>query len=184
MDRMTGQIQSVLVLGGARSGKSRYAQTLGEQSAKKRVFIATAQAGDSEMAARIAAHKAERDRGWHVVEAPFLLDAALRQTAAPDTVVLVDCLTLWLSNLMLASCDVAADSFRLAETISLLPGPAIFVSNEVGAGIVPDNRLARDFRDGQGRLNRLVAAACDTVVLVAAGLPLTLKPSTHKAPIL
>lgn len=179
---MASEIRSLLVLGGARSGKSRYAQTLAEQSAKKRVFIATAQPGDGEMAARIATHKAERNAEWRTVEAPLLLDAVLHQTAAPDTIVLVDCLTLWLSNLMFASCDVAVETFRLSETISRLPGPAVFVSNEVGAGIVPDNRLARDFRDAQGRLNRLVAAACDMVVLIAAGLPLTLKPSTHNAP--
>jgi adenosylcobinamide kinase / adenosylcobinamide-phosphate guanylyltransferase len=179
---MTGEIRSLLVLGGARSGKSRYAQILAERSDKKRVFIATAQSGDGEMAARIAAHKADRDAAWRTIEAPLLLSAALRDAAAPDTIVLVDCLTLWLSNLMFASCDVEIESSRLAETIGRLSGPVIFVSNEVGAGIVPDNRLARDFRDAQGRLNQRAAAACDMVVLVAAGLPLTLKPSAHKAP--
>ncbi len=92
---------------------------------------------------------------------------------------LVDCLTLWLSNLMFASCDVAAETIRLGKTIHSLPGPVVFVSNEVGAGIVPDNGLAREFRDAQGRLNQITAAACDMVVLVAAGLPVTLKPSTQ-----
>lgn len=179
---MAGEIHSLLVLGGARSGKSRYAQALAEQSGKKRVLIATAQPGDGEMAARIAAHRAERDAEWRTIEAPLLLSAALREATAPDTIVLVDCLTLWLSNLMFASCDVSNESLRLAETISRLPGPAVFVSNEVGTGIVPDNRLARDFRDAQGRLNQIVAAACNMVVLVAAGLPLTLKPSAHNVP--
>ena len=140
---MTGEIRSLLVLGGARSGKSRYAQSVVEQSGKTRIFIATAQPGDGEMAARIATHKAERGPDWRTIEAPLLLDAALRQAAAADTIVLVDCLTLWLSNLMFASCDVAAESLRLTETIRSLPGPAVFVSNEVGTGIVPDNRLAR-----------------------------------------
>lgn len=179
---MTGEIRSLLVLGGARSGKSRYAQSVVEQSGKTRVFIATAQPGDGEMAARIATHKAERGPDWRTIEAPLLLDAALRQAAAADTIVLVDCLTLWLSNLMFASCDMAAESLRLTETIRSLPGPAVFVSNEVGTGIVPDNRLAREFRDAQGRLNQIVAAACDMVVFVAAGLPLTLKPGGHTAP--
>ncbi len=179
---MAGEIRSLLVLGGARSGKSRYAQTLVEQSGKTHVFIATAQPGDGEMAARIAAHKDERGAHWRTVEAPLLLDAALRQVAAPDTIVLVDCLTLWLSNLMFASCDVVSESLRLTETIRSLPGPAVFVSNEVGTGIVPDNRLAREFRDAQGRLNQITAAVCDMVVFVAAGLPLTLKPGSHNAP--
>ena len=179
---MADQIRSLLVLGGARSGKSRYAQNLAEQSGKQRVFIATAEAGDAEMTKRIGLHRAERGAAWRTVEAPLALAEALAQAASPDTIVLVDCLTLWLSNLMLAGRDVVVESRRLAGAITALTGPAIFVSNEVGAGIVPDNRLARDFRDAQGRLNQIIAAACDSAVLVAAGLPLTLKPSPHKAP--
>jgi adenosylcobinamide kinase/adenosylcobinamide-phosphate guanylyltransferase len=179
---MTGEIRSLLVLGGARSGKSRYAQSVAERSGKKRVFIATAEAGDAEMAGRIAAHKAERGAEWRVLEAPLALAEALAETAAPDTILLVDCLTLWLTNLILAGRDAAAESQRLAAVIETLAGPAIFVSNEVGAGIVPDNRLAREFRDAQGRLNQRVAGACAGVVFVAAGLPLTLKPHQHNAP--
>ncbi|MEW6437534.1 MAG: bifunctional adenosylcobinamide kinase/adenosylcobinamide-phosphate guanylyltransferase [Pseudomonadota bacterium] len=179
---MAGEIRSLLVLGGARSGKSRYAQSLAEQSGKTCVLIATAEAGDAEMAKRIALHKAERGPAWRTLEAPLALAEALAQVAAPQTIVLVDCLTLWLSNLMLAGRDAAAETQHLAEVIPALAGHAIFVSNEVGAGIVPENRLAREFRDAQGRLNQRVAAACESVVLVAAGLPLTLKPGQHIAP--
>jgi adenosylcobinamide kinase / adenosylcobinamide-phosphate guanylyltransferase len=179
---MAGEIRSLLVLGGARSGKSRYAQSLAEQSGKTCVLIATAEAGDAEMAKRIALHKAERGPAWRTLEAPLALADALVQVAAPETIVLVDCLTLWLTNLMLAGRDAAAETQRLAAVIPVLGGPAIFVSNEVGTGIVPENRLAREFRDAQGRLNQRVAAACESVVLVAAGLPLTLKPGQHIAP--
>ncbi len=179
---MAGEIRSLLVLGGARSGKSRYAQGLAEQSGKRRILIATAEAGDTEMAKRIALHQAARGAEWRTLEAPLALAEALIAVAAAETIVLVDCLTLWLTNLMLAGRDVAAESQRLAALIPALAGPAIFVSNEVGAGIVPDNRLAREFRDAQGRLNQSVAAACEGVVFVAAGLPLTLKPGQHIAP--
>ena len=106
------------------------------------------------MAARIAAHKGERGADWRTIEAPLLLDAALRQVSAPDTIVLVDCLTLWLSNLMFASCDVASESLRLTEMIGSLPGPAVFVSNEVGTGVVPDNRLAGNFATRRGGSTR------------------------------
>ncbi len=177
-------IRSLLVIGGARSGKSRYAQTAAERSGKKPVLIATGEAKDAEMAARIAAHQAERGAHWHTIEAPLALGEALKAAAAPGTIVLVDCLTLWLSNLTLAGGDAAAEGQHLADVIATLAGAVIFVSNEVGSGIVPDNILARQFQDAQGRLNQTIAAACDSVVLVAAGLPLTLKPSTHSALIL
>ncbi len=179
---MTGEIRSLLVLGGARSGKSRYAQSVAERSGKKRVFIATAEAGDAEMAGRIAAHKAERGPEWRTLEAPLALAEALAETTAPDTILLVDCLTLWLTNLILGGRDAEAESQRLAAGIAALAGPAIFVSNEVGGGIVPNNQLARAFRDAQGRLNQRVTEACDSVVLVAAGLPLVLKPHQYNAP--
>ncbi len=170
-------IRALLVIGGARSGKSRYAQTAAERSGKKPVLIATGEAKDAEMAARIAAHQAERGAHWRTIEAPLALGEALKASAAPGTIVLVDCLTLWLSNLMLADGDAAAEGQRLADVIAALAGPAIFVSNEVGSGIVPDNVLARRFQDAQGRLNQTIAAACDAAVLVAAGLPLILKPA-------
>jgi adenosylcobinamide kinase / adenosylcobinamide-phosphate guanylyltransferase len=169
-------IHSLFVLGAARSGKSRYAQVLAERSRLKATLIATADAGDHEMAARIFAHRAERGPLWHTVEAPLELAEALTSFARSDTIVLLDCLTLWLSNLILNDCDVEAASQRLTKLIPRLLGPTIFVSNEVGGGGVPGNKLARQFQSAQGRLNQAVAAACDSVVLVAAGLPLALKP--------
>jgi adenosylcobinamide kinase/adenosylcobinamide-phosphate guanylyltransferase len=176
---MAGRIGSLLVLGGARSGKSRYAQGLAERAGRRRIYMATAEAGDAEMAARIAAHQSVRGPDWQTVEAPVDLVGALGKAAASDAIVLVDCLTLWLSNLLLAGRDAQAEGQRLAASIGGLAGPVIFVSNEVGAGIVPDNALARRFRDAQGALNQSVAAACDAVVLVTAGLPLTLKPGGY-----
>lgn len=166
-----------LVLGGARGGKSSHAEALVRDSgAAAAVYIATAEAGDAEMSARIEDHRARRPRGWITVEAPLELAAALRANAAPARPILVDCLTLWLSNLMHAGRDVAAETEGLVEALAgPLPCPAVLVSNEVGLGIVPDNALARAFRDQAGRLNQRIAAAADRVVFVAAGLPLLLK---------
>jgi adenosylcobinamide kinase / adenosylcobinamide-phosphate guanylyltransferase len=169
---------SLLIVGAARSGKSSYAQRLAEKSGKQPVLIATAEAYDAEMAARIDVHKAERSSQWRVVEEPRALVAALRGVAAPEAVIVVDCVTLWLSNVLLAGGDCDAEGDLLAQHIGALGGSVIFVSNEVGAGIVPDNALSRSFRDAQGRLNQKLAAACDSVVLVAAGLPLMLKPAS------
>ena len=174
---MTVAARTVLVLGGARSGKSAYAQGLAEAAAAERLYLATAEAHDGEMAARIARHRADRGPGWATREEPISLIEALREEARPGRVVLVDCLTLWLSNLMLAGRDAEAEAARLAASLAALTGPVVFVSNEVGSGIVPDNPLGRAFRDAQGRANRLVAAACDAVVLVTAGLPRLLKPA-------
>ena len=168
--------RSLLVLGGARSGKSAYAQSLSEAAAPERLYLATAEAGDAEMAARIQRHREERGAGWTTREEPLALAEALGAEARPGRVVLVDCLTLWLSNLMLAGRDVEAEIARLAEAIKALQGPTAIVSNEVGLGLVPETRLGREFRDAQGRANREVARACDAVVLVAAGLPRLLKP--------
>ena len=168
--------RSVLVLGGARSGKSAYAKSLSEAAAPQRLYLATAEAGDAEMAARIQRHREERRAGWTTREEPLALVEALSAEARPGRIVLVDCLTLWLSNLMLAGRNVEAEIARLAEAILALKGPAAIVSNEVGLGLVPDTRLGREFRDAQGRANREVARACDAVVLVAAGLPRLLKP--------
>jgi adenosylcobinamide kinase/adenosylcobinamide-phosphate guanylyltransferase len=173
--------RSLLVLGGARSGKSAYAQRLAEGAAAERLYLATAEAGDAEMAARIARHQAERSDGWTTREEPLALAEALGAEARPGRVVLVDCLTLWISNLMFAGRGVEAEIARLTQAISALEGPGVIVSNEVGLGLVPETKLGRDFRDAQGRANREVARACDAVVLVAAGLPTLIKPTPPPA---
>ncbi len=161
------------VLGGARSGKSRYAEGLFTAAPGPWTYIATAQAFDPEMRARIAQHRGERVPGWHTIEAPVEMPAALaRAGAAP---VLVDCLTLWLSNLMLGSLDLPAAVAALLAALDGRTAPTVLVSNEVGLGIVPDNALARAFRDEAGRLHQQVAARVDRVVLVVAGLPLMVK---------
>ena len=169
--------RSALVLGGARSGKSAYAQRLAEAAASERLYLATAEAGDAEMAARIARHRADRAQGWTTLEEPLALAEALAAEARPGRALMVDCLTLWLSNLMLAGREVEGETARLTQAIGALQGPAVFVSNEIGLGVVPDNALARAFRDAQGRLNREIALACEAVVLVAAGLPTLIKPA-------
>jgi len=171
---MTGT--RLFVLGGARSGKSRYAQARAEMLAGRHHFVATAEAFDDEMRRRIAQHQADRDARWQTVEAPRDLPAVLGALNAPGAVVLVDCLTLWLSNLMLVDADLAKAEAELSRIINMFTGHIILVSNEVGLGIVPDNALARRFRDAAGRLNQAVAAAATEVVLLTAGLPLTLKP--------
>jgi len=166
--------RATLVLGGARSGKSRFAESLVEGHAGPRVYLATAEAGDAEMAARIRRHRARRGAGWTTIEAPLELPRAL--AAAPgDAAILVDCLTLWLSNLMAAARDVERETQALLEVLPRRASPVVFVSNEVGLGIVPDNALARAFRDHAGRLHQTVAAAADRVYFVAAGLPLLMK---------
>lgn len=163
-----------LVLGGARSGKSRFAENLVAGSGLRPVLIATAEAGDAEMAARIAAHRARRGPGWTTVEEPLELAGALAAVAAGEAA-LVDCLTLWLANLMAAGRDVDAARRELASALPGLAAPAVLVSNEVGQGIVPDNALARRFRDAAGLLHQDVAAAADRVWFVVAGLPQRLK---------
>lgn len=169
-------VRNLLLIGGARSGKSRFGQDQAEQSGKTPVLIATATAGDAEMAARIAAHRAARGDCWRVVEEQLALVAVLMKEAAPDKVIVVDCLTLWLSNLMFAGWDLDVECKRLQDAINEFAGPVIYISNEVGSGIVPATDLGRRFRDAQGRLNQMVARACDAVVLIIAGIPLTLKP--------
>lgn len=164
-----------LVLGGARSGKSRYAEGLAEGSGARCVYLATASAGDAEMGERIAHHRWRRGERWRTHEEPLALAATLEAVAEPGAVVLVDCLTLWLSNVMLGDLDVKKECGQLIAALSRLRGPVILVSNEVGLGIVPDNALARHFRDEAGRLNQAVAAAAQQVVFLAAGLPLVLK---------
>lgn len=167
-----------LILGGARSGKSRYAQTLAESQPGPCVYLATAEVRDDEMADRVDSHQRDRGTRWTTHEEPVDLITALRSAATPDGVVLVDCLTLWLSNLMERDRDIANEAAALMDALPGLGGPVIFVSNEVGQGIVPDNALARRFRDEAGRLHQAVAAAAQRVDFVAAGLPLTLKDTT------
>lgn len=163
-----------LVLGGASSGKSAHAETLVAASGLRQIYVATAQAFDAEMRAKIAAHRAARGAGWQTIEEPVDLPAALARAAAGDAV-LIDCATLWLTNLILAEADVDAAHERLVAAIDACPAPVVIVSNEVGAGIVPDNALARRFRSAQGRLNQTLAARAEHVVAVMAGLPLVLK---------
>jgi len=167
---------SLFVLGGARSGKSRYAQARAEAAGANPVFVATAEAFDDEMRERIARHRADRDMRWTTVEAPRELPAAIDAVNGEGAVVLVDCLTLWVSNLLLADANIARAGQQLRDAIGRFEGTLILVANEVGLGIVPDNALARAFRDAAGQLNQSVAATAAEVVLVTAGLPLTLKP--------
>jgi adenosylcobinamide kinase/adenosylcobinamide-phosphate guanylyltransferase len=162
-----------LVLGGARSGKSHFAEALVTALPAPWTYIATAEAFDAEMTARIAEHRARRGSGWHTVDAPRDLPAAIR--AAPARPLLVDCLTLWLSNLMLAEANMAAATAALLAALDARRAPMVLVSNEVGSGIVPATPLGRRFRDAQGRLNQAIAGAADQAVLVVAGLPLRLK---------
>ena len=164
-----------LVLGGARSGKSGYAQRLAEAGAGRLVYVATGEAGDGEMAARIARHQADRGPRWATLEVPLALPEIVAAEAGPAACLLVDCLTLWTSNLMFAEADVEGATERLCAALAVAAGPVILVANEVGLGIVPDNALARRFRDAAGRINQRVAAAADNVWFVAAGLPLRLK---------
>lgn len=186
--RMTDKALSTLVLGGARSGKSAHAERLAAASGKQVVYIATAQAHDAEMAARIALHQQQRPVDWITVQQPVLLAAALTEWCSPQRVVLVDCLTLWLSNLLFSEDRVYPEIGRidapacvevqrglLFDALAHAAGEVILVSNEVGMGIVPQGALARWFVDEAGRLNQAVAARCERALWVVAGLPLALK---------
>ena len=168
-------IRTTLVLGGARSGKSRFAQGLAEQQAGRLLYVATAAAHDSEMAERIARHRQDRGGRWETVEEQIDLAGVLDRHGREGNVLLVDCLTLWLSNLMLAERDLDAAADALAAALVRQEGQVILVSNEVGSGIVPETPLGRAFRDEAGRLNQTIAAKADRVALVVAGLPLWLK---------
>lgn len=166
---------STLVLGGARSGKSRFAEELVLGSRLRPVYVATASAGDEEMAARIEEHRRRRGEHWLTIEEPVNLAAVLGELARADTAVLVDCLTLWLTNLIVRGIDVGSEAEELSGIIPALAGPVVFVSNEVGLGLVPDNEMGRAFRDHAGRLNQTIAERSAQVYFVAAGLPLALK---------
>jgi adenosylcobinamide kinase/adenosylcobinamide-phosphate guanylyltransferase len=164
-----------LVLGGARSGKSRHAQAAAESLNGELIFIATAQAFDDEMTAKIARHRAERGARWRTVEAPLELAEAIEAEKKGGAVMLIDCLTLWASNLLLSEEDPQSRVAKFLAAIASSPARIILVSNEVGMGIVPDNALARQFRDLAGDINQRVAAAVENVDLAVAGLTLRLK---------
>ena len=164
-----------LILGGAKSGKSRYAETLIERAGGG-VYLATAQAFDGEMTARIRDHQDRRNPAlWQTEEEPLALADALLRLQHTQKPILVDCLTLWLSNLLLAQKEPEAEFAALEAALNLLTRPVVMVSNEVGFGIVPDNALARVFRDHAGCLHQRIAARADRVELVVAGYPVTVK---------
>ena len=173
-------IETTLVLGGARSGKSQHAEALVEASGLEKIYVATGRAGDGEMAERIALHRERRGPDWQTIEEPLDLAGILAGEARKGRVLLVDCLTLWLTNVMLEERDVEAETVALARSIEGLAGPAVFVSNEVGLGLVPETPLGREFRDWQGGLNQTVARSAPHVIFVAAGLPLTLKDNRNQ----
>ena len=163
------------IFGGARSGKSSYAESLAPPQGDL-WYIATAQALDKEMKERIATHQRSRSGRWHLVEAPLNLIETLQETAQPGRFILIDCITLWLANMLIAEKDCAAEVARLLPVVQQSPARLVIVSNEVGLSIVPDNPMSRKFRDEQGRANQKIAAICEEVIFIAAGLPLRLKP--------
>ena len=164
-----------LVLGGARSGKSTFAQQTAEGSRPKQIFVATAEALDEEMMARIERHVSDRGESWITIEAPLELADAIQANCNDECAVVVDCLTLWLSNILHKNLDIDTEVKRLVGEVATIETPLILVSNEVGMGIVPVSELGRVFRDAQGLLNRALAEVVDRVDFIAAGLPLRLK---------
>ena len=164
-----------LVLGGARSGKSRHAEALVTAGPPPWRYVATAQAWDDEMRQRIALHCERRSEGWITEDAPLELPATLRELGRETAPILVDCLTLWLTNVMLAERDLAGCRAELLDALTASVAPVVLVSNEVGLGIVPDNALARRFRDEAGLLHQQLAAKADRVLFIVAGLPMTVK---------
>ena len=167
----------IFVLGGARSGKSAFAEklTLDQSKTSKCIYLATSQIWDEEMRARVDLHKDRRGSEWETIEAPLALAETLLEQSQKGVPILVDCLTLWLTNLMMDERDITAECDGLIKAISTINTPIIFVSNEVGQGIVPDNKMARDFRDHAGILHQKLASAVDQVYFVTAGLPSKLK---------
>ena len=183
-------MSTTIVLGGARSGKSAHAEALASATGRDVVYVATARPGDGEMAQRIAHHRASRPVHWTTVEETVHLGAAITHWAAPSRVVLVDCLTLWLSNVLFSSAGTYPDTGpvtlpelfhterrALLDAIANAAGDIVLVSNEVGMGIVPMGAVSRAFVDEQGRLNQALAAGCERAVFVVAGLPIVLKDS-------
>lgn len=164
----------IYISGGARSGKSRYAQNLAESLSPRPIYLATAQALDSEMQQRIVRHQQDRDARWQNVEEPLDLTGTLRRHDGKGRVILIDCLTLWLSNIMFADHDISEQRTALCALLPTLRATLIFVSNEVGMGIVPDNALSRSFRDEAGRLNQDIAALSHQAYFMVSGLPLRL----------
>lgn len=164
-----------LVIGGARSGKSRYAEDIVRELSPPWFYVATAEALDDEMRERIAHHRKRRDERWKVVDAPRDLPETVQRFVEARQPLLVDCLTLWLSNCLIADLDPDEVTDRLVAALEKAPGPVVLVTNEVGLGVVPDTPLGRRFRDAQGRLNQRVAGIADRVVMMVAGLPLTVK---------
>ena len=174
-------MSAILVIGGCRSGKSRQALELARAGEGRRLFVATCVPYDAEMIARVARHRAERDDSWQTLEEPLDLPGVLSRQDAMDRVILVDCLTLWTSNLMAAGLDDAEIEARagdLARLLAAAKGRVILVSNEVGGGIVPENKVARRFRDLAGLVNQRIAAACHRVVWMVAGIGVTIKQAT------
>ena len=166
----------IFVLGGARSGKSRFAEERTRAFvSEENIYIATAECRDAEMESRIALHRSRRGTDWRTIEAPYRLAETLVAEARSDRAILVDCLTLWLTNHLLADADLEAEGDNLASALAMAGGPVVLVSNEVGLSIVPENALARRFRDEAGRLNQKIAAIADEAWFIAAGLPLRLK---------
>jgi adenosylcobinamide kinase / adenosylcobinamide-phosphate guanylyltransferase len=164
----------MLVLGGARSGKSRYAETVITSRPRPWIYLATAEPLDAEMETRIAEHRQRRGTRWHTIEAPRDLGGALRGVPH-EASVLIDCLTLWLSNLLIAEADLKSEIDRVESALAEMRGLVVAVANEVGCGIVPENALARRFRDAAGQLNQRLAARAERVVLVVAGIPVNVK---------
>jgi len=163
-----------LVIGGAASGKSAYAEQIVNAAGREKVYIATARIFDDEMREKVADHVMDRGAGWRTIEAPIEIDTAL-ENCAVDEIALLDCATMWLTNVMMDDADLKESTANLLSFLKLAPCPVVIVTNEVGHGIVPENRLARSFREAQGRLNQQLAAQADRVILVTAGLPLALK---------
>lgn len=175
MSNCNGHPVSHLILGGARSGKTAYALSVANDLHLEKWMVATAHAGDPEMRERIARHQAERGADWGVIEERISLVEVLRARSRPECVLVIDCLTLWLSNLFVEKSDLSVEIGQLTHAITDIGGPVLLVSNEIGLGLVPESELGRAFRDAQGALNQKIAAVCDAVTFVVAGLPIALK---------
>ena len=167
--------ETTFIIGGARSGKSVFAESLVLKSGHKPIYLATGRASDDEMAQRIEEHQSRRGEDWHTVEEPLALVDALTQASIEKRIILVDCLTLWITNLMMAEADVAREADALVGYLAEAPVPIVIVSNEVGQGVVPENKMARAFVDLSGLVHQRVAAACKHVYFVTSGIPQKLK---------